>query len=222
MPVCAFFNFFFLKLPLQQTSEAFLKFKCGKSEHYRYTKTGFSPLDHHVFGLDCISVYNSKRNLCQSHNRRWDRSLEGGRRVAFFCLETVSSGMEPHNGPIHARANNILTFRPCDWTTCVDPTHLHHHHSGIVDPSLLSSLISSQVGQCHSARPSSNSPIRTLSKSLSSSPGEENPRLLRFCLFFPLWRIVPILLCNPSGFFLPCLDIFVCSSPVCFLQHFKD
>lgn len=77
--------------------------------------------------------------------------MEGGRRVVLFCLETVSSGMEPHNGPIHARTNNILTFRSCDWTTCVDPTH--HNHRGIFNPFLL------QAGQCHSARPSFNPSI---------------------------------------------------------------
>lgn len=146
---------------------------------------------------------NSKHNLCKSHNRRWDSSLEGGWRMALFCLGTVPSGMEPHNGSIHAHTNNILTFRSCDWTTCVNPTH--QRHSGIFDPFLL------RVGQCHSARPSSNPLIRTLSKSLSSSRRGRKSSFVCFAFsscFGALFRFCYV---TKADSFLTFLDIFACS-----------
>lgn len=102
---------------------------------------------------------------------------------------------------IHAHTNNIMTFRSCDRTACASPTH--RHHGGIFNPFFL------QAGRCHSARPSSNPSVGTLSKICVKLTQRKKILPCLFCLSFLLCYVVESLLRNQSGFFLTCLDIFL-------------
>lgn len=104
---------------------------------------------------------------------------------------------------IHAHTNNIMTFGSCERTVCASPTH--QHHGGIFNPFFL------QAGRCHSARPSSNPSVGTLSKISVKLTQRKKILPCLFCLSFLLCYAVESLLRNQSGFFLTCLDIFASS-----------
>lgn len=123
----------------------------------------------------CWVFINSKQSLRKSDNRRWDGSLEGGRRMTLFWLGTVPPRMQPYNG-LHS-VTPTTSWCSCDRPTCANPTH--QRHSGIFNPFVL------QVGRCHSEGPSSNPSIPTLSKSLSSSyRGRKSSFFLSFVFSF--------------------------------------
>lgn len=137
-------------------------------------------------------LWTANTHLCKSHSRRWDRSLVGGRRMTLFCLGTVPPRMEPHNG-LHsltpAASWRFLLWQADVWDP--HPPAPQWDFQSVRPPS----------GAMSHARPSSNPSIPTFSKSPSSWYRGGKSSFVVFYLFFLLWWIALIPLCNQSGFF---------------------
>lgn len=136
--------------------------------------------------------------------RRWDGSVGGGGRMAVYCLGTVSSGMDAHNG-LHSHSHHQ---HHDVWLLA--PAAGRQHHGGIFNPFFL------QAGRCHSARPSSNPSVGTLSQISVKLTQRKKILPCLFCFSFLLCYVVESLLRNQSGFFLNVCGHF-CFFLTCFL-----